>query len=247
VAGCKYVQTFAAGPISDDFILGVDFWLQQKGVINLPRQCVSLEGKEVPIIMMKMHKGEWFHVSQVVVADSQRIKPQCQTAVKVCLLNPAKVDFVTEPFCSQNLLGSSGIISSQDGLSWLEVINDSEEVVHLKAGEKLATAVELKTVFADASCLAVRNIQLSGTCLGTETKEETNKLQEFLPSQSWDQVIVQAQLTELQSSLPEQLQQLFKNSCKELDVTQQYALAKVLSEYKDTFAKSDEDLGQFDY
>ena len=237
----QYSHSFAAGPITDDIILGLDFWLKHQAVIDLLRQQIEMNGYLIPIGMVKMNGGDWFNVSQVSVAADLVVEPYQRTLLAIQLLNPVP-DFVTTSFSTQNILGPIGIINGKEKTSWIEVINDSGERVRFKSGDIVTSAVELHSICVENEASpSVRRMEQSLDKDGIGPA-----IQKFLADDSWDTTYAMAQKEECVSLLPEHLKEMFRESCENLETKQQYALGKLLIEYQDVFATSDADLGSFD-
>ena len=238
IDGKTFSHAFAAGPISDELILGLDFWLRNKGVINLPEQFVELDGCRVPTEMVKTSAGGWIHVSQVRVAENLVVRPHCKSFVKIQLSNNSAVDFVTAPFACRQLLGPACIVNFTDEETLLEVVNDSDTPVHLVEGEHLTTAVELGEVLEDP-CVQIGSTQIL-------PQHGNIAVDQFLADSAWDQQFVETNLATTTGRLPEHLRLLYADASENLSSHQRYALANLLVEYQDAFAKSDADLGKFD-
>ena len=221
MCGRRYRHTLAAGPITDKLILGIDFWVPQQGVIDLALQHIRMKEATVPIKMLKMEGGEWHNVSQVSVAEDQKLPARSQSLVKVRLSNKSQTDFVTAPFFITKALGPAGVIRGGQ-VSWMEITNDSGEEIELKADTFLTTASEITNILevaeVDQLTLQVRSLQpgLGGV----------------------DAADVEC--------LPDHLKDLYGRSISLLSKTQRQKVANLLVEYQGVFASSDEDLGKFD-
>lgn len=242
LGGKSYIHTVAAGPITDDFILGLDFWLKHQGVVNLPQQFIQVDGNRLDIRMVKSFAGQWYNLSQVTVCNDTKVEPQCKSIVKVKLSSNARTSFVTAPICTDTLLGPAGIVNN-NGICGVEVINDSNNTVMLRRGEIITTATELdeNSVAAEP---AVRKIQVKVS--NNLDNSGTIQIETYLADSSWDNNMLQTELKEAIKALPSHVTKLFEETCTNLQDHEKYAVAKLLTDYGDTFAKSDEDLGRFD-
>jgi len=233
----EYQHTMAAGPISDDIILGLDFWLLHHCIINLPRQRVEIEGRNIPIVMVKLCGGEWHRVSQVTVAEYRVLPPQCEMIVKVNTAGSDNTTYVTAPFAQSRLLGPAGIVFG--GLdAVLLVINDSSEEVILKPGNILTTATEL-----DQSTDQVGEF-LQVRTAGVTREEGMGNIESG--GEPLDCTVEQWAAKVKKLAVPDHLKKLFDRSKGLLNEQQKFSLGEVLVQYADAFAKSDDDLGKFD-
>ena len=229
-----YTHTMAAGPITDDFILGLDFWLLHNGTINLPKHQIEMEGWIIPIIMVKLGGGEWHPVSQVSVTDYCVIPPQSEMIVPVTTVGSDRT-YVTSSILDKKLLGPPCII--EGGITaGILVVNDSSEQVILKPGTTITTATELAdTIHVTTDVMKLRQM----TMVDADERKETNESNTNLSAEDWERKVKNMHL-------PGHVQQLFDSSRHNLDMKQQFILGELLVQYADTFAESDEDLGKFD-
>jgi len=141
----QYTHSFARGPICDDCILGLDFLLSCKAVVDLPTSMLFLKGCAVDVSVQRNNRGEDYHVSRVAAAENTTIPARSRKLVEVKLDNQAKVPFVTNPISTDQLLLGSFLLDGECN-SFVEIINDSAKDVLLKKDQHLTNAVELKEI-----------------------------------------------------------------------------------------------------
>ena len=244
----------AVGPISDNVILGLDFLLDKKAVIDLVACVVYLGETPIPAQMVRGHKSpskkaiSSHQVAVVYASGDQYLAPMAVQRVAVKLSNDASVPFVTTPASTTDIIIASCLIQGGNDPQVIEVMNDSAKTVFVKDGDILAGAVEAEVTESPGLSVARAALQEEGqdgeskTILeqGSELPSVTKDLDNLIascPSRSTEALL---------GILPEVVQDLFKRSLTNLDERERVALAMILREYADTFATAKEDLGKFD-
>ena len=97
------------GPITDDYILGLDFLLEHHSVVDVDNSVVTLGGATVHALMRK-GPTMCYNVSRIVVAQHITIPPQHRVCVMVNFTNPVCNEYVTSPRVTNELIIPSWII-----------------------------------------------------------------------------------------------------------------------------------------
>ena len=249
IGHAQYCHDVAVGPISDDFIIGLDFLLQQKAVIDLHACTVYLKGVPVPAQMIRGSGGNVHHVATVTVSRNQSISPLSTRLISVKLSNQTSVPFVTSPIASSTFVIPSCLLSGGNDNYVLEVTNDSTNSILLREAQVITGACE-----ADLLECPEQEPKIAAVCVCQETslptEEEVNRLNaerplvssHALPKRGCD---LKKELLDATNSLPLVVKTLYERSETKLTSAERIALCKVLTHYADTFANSKEDLGQF--
>ena len=220
IAGRLFHHTFAVGPITDDVILGIDFWAPQDAIIDLPKRRIKMRDLMIPVLWVKALNGHRQPECEISVSENCSLAPLSQNFVAIQLSGQPSGDFVTTPFFHSRVLGPASVIQS-GATNWISVVNDTNQVVELQKNTFLTMATEVETVLE------------SGPVPQVSTLKYSQKKENGYPDDKM-------------TGLPSYLQDLFDRSVEHLSDQQQLELASVLTDYQDTFAKSEEDLGVFD-
>ena len=135
----------AVGPITDHFILELDFLLEHHCVGDIHSFTVTIEGSPISAVMKKGY-GTYYHVSRILTTGRTVIPPKHRINISVTLTNPAHSDYVTTPEVTDAMIIPSCIIVGGNGPVIMEVINDSNETVTLRPAREIAQAIELGEV-----------------------------------------------------------------------------------------------------
>ena len=132
----------AVGPIADDFIIGLDFLLQQKAVIDLQSGTVLLDNHSIIAHMVRTSSGDTYHVATITALGNQSLPPFCTRAVKVHLSNKSSVPFVTSAIATPAVVAAACLLNGNESAHFIEVTNDSSNTALLRDGEVITTAIE---------------------------------------------------------------------------------------------------------
>ena len=135
----------AVGPITDHFILGLDFLLEHHYVVDIDSCTVTIDRAPIGAVMKK-GSGTYYHVSRILTTLRTVIPPKHRINISVTLTNPAHGDYVTTPEVTDALIIPPGIVVGGNGAANMEVINDSNETVTLRPAREIAHAIELGEV-----------------------------------------------------------------------------------------------------
>ena len=138
----QYNIDVAVGPITDDFILGLDFLLRHHCIVNIDDSTVIMDGTPVHALMKKGPSGK-YNISRIQVAKRIVIPARHIGNVMVECTNPSCNVYVTLPEMTDELIIPSCIINGRTGPIIMEIINDSNKSVTLQKGKVLVQAVEL--------------------------------------------------------------------------------------------------------
>lgn len=200
-------------PISDLFMIGLDFLRSNDAVIDLPRSLLTIRNEQFPIEIRREKESDRDLcvqlVRNLVVAPRTGMHVQCKINEPI-----ANATVLIFQIPTENDIEIPSITSDvQDGLVIVPVLNLSKRHVTLKAGCTIACA-EI------AAASSIKQIS-------TETDKDSSA----------------AEFLHLGSTMPNHLRTLFENSIKNLSTEEAIALSSLLVEFQDVFAKTDTDLG----
>ena len=217
-------------PISDDFILGLDFMLQHKAVVDLEKNTFTVNHQSIPAKLKRNQDGENFQVSRVFLTKKTVVPPNSVVIANTKFDHALTKPYILEPKEKHGILipqiigkeGSGGVIC---------LLNDTDNFVTIQNDNPIGIAEEMDFVVQedddsendddDTSTLHLRNITVN-------------------------EQPVQEAMERIKETVPEHLQDMFIRSCGNITFRQALVLADVLVEFGDVFAKSDLDLGCFD-
>lgn len=128
-------------------LLGLDFIMDNCGIVDTQKEIVTFNGEEIPMILV-CNKEEKFKISRVAVIENQYLPPNSHTQVAVKFNRPLseKEVFLIEhnksktPYLVANTLVKGG------RKAFVSVINDSDTGVTLKQNFHIGTAKEVQSV-----------------------------------------------------------------------------------------------------
>ena len=135
----QYNIDVAVGPITDDFILGLDFLLKHHCIVNIDDSYI-MDGTPVHALMKKGPSVK-YNVSRIQVAKRIVIPPKHIGNVMVECTNPSCNVYVTSPEMTDELIIPSCIINGGIGPVIMEIINDSNKPITLQKGIMLVQAI----------------------------------------------------------------------------------------------------------
>ena len=206
-------------PISDAFILGLDFLQSHQAVVDLPRETLTLGQTEVPISIETKHSMGSPPCQEQVVVNCRKIVLLPHTASLIwCDFKPfagCETVLLHPEADSPDILIPPVIAGNQKKVPVL-LLNFSSSTVKVKTRSPLMTASPL---------------------------EQDPCVREIRVDSDHAQVMSPELLLHLGSAVPEHLHTLLDRSIGNLDDVEAQALACILVEYQDVFAQSDSDLG----
>ena len=229
IGGQPYRWNLLAAPITDSFILGLDFLRDKKGKIDLAENILTLGNQQLQAIQIKRTDGECYSVSRITLDRKVVVPPysMVKTSTKFSAV-PGK-DYMVNAVANDHkgLLIPNSIVSSKTdrkSCSYIPVIlrNESDRYVHLKKGHFVGCAEEVDEIVTTA-----------------------DKQPDVVPDPNPIHLDVNSDRVRQIEEVPIHLQDLWKRSCEHLTDDQAKTLAKVLIEYQDIFSTTDTDLGKF--
>ena len=145
IQGKQFKIDVAVGPITDDFIIGLDFLLEHHCIVNVMSSIVTLDGDTVYAVMKKGSSGR-YNVSRVQVTQRTIVPPNHRANIMMELTSPTHVTYVTAPELTHSLITPSCLICGGEGPVVIKNINDSNRQVVLKQGDLLTQAIELDEI-----------------------------------------------------------------------------------------------------
>ncbi len=246
----------AVGPITDHFILGLDFLLEHHCVVDIDSCTVTIDGSPISAVMKK-GSGTYYHVSRILTTGRTVIPPKHRINISVTLTNPAHSDYVTTPEVTDALIIPSCIIVGGNGPVIMEVINDSNETVTLRPAREIAQAIELGEVLHTEPIRLEASVYRTGIAdrmkdQDMPTLEEVDELNKsslplattFIPDPNLDETFINAKLKEVKSQIPSHLVDVLDRAKTNISLRQQIALGLLLIQFADSFAKNSKDLGK---
>ena len=92
IQGKPFKIHVAVGPITDDFIIGLNILLEHHCIVNVERSILTIDGDTVYAVMKK-----GYNVSRVQVTQRTVVPPNHRNNIMVELTNPIHVTYVTTP------------------------------------------------------------------------------------------------------------------------------------------------------
>ena len=136
----QYTKDVAVGPITDDFILGLDFLLKHHCIVDIDDSTVMVDG--IPVhAMMKRGPSITYNISRIQGAKRTVIPAKHVGHVMVECTNPSCNVYVTSPEMTDELIIPSCIINGGIGPVIMEIINDSNKPITLQKGKVLVQAI----------------------------------------------------------------------------------------------------------
>ena len=255
----QYNIDVAVGPITYDFILGLDFLLKHHCIVDIDDSTVTMDGTPVHALMKKGPSVK-YNVSRIQVAKRIVIPPKHIRNVMVECTNPSCNVYVTSPEMTDELIIPSCIINGEIWPIVMEIINDSDKLVTLQRGKVLVQAVELDATLDNISKPCGESIQISRTETtdnivedNAPSWEEINKINEtpppiattLIPDDSLNDTQVSTILADVETQIPTHLEGMFTRSKRNISIREQVALGGLLVKYGSVFSKNNNDLGKF--
>ena len=145
IQGKQFKIDVAVGPITDDFIIGLDFLLKHHCIVNVESSIVTVDGDTVYAVMKKGVSG-CYNVSMVHVTQRTVVPSNHRVNVMVELPNPTHITYVTTPEITDSLIIPTCLICGGEGPVVMDIMNDTNRRVILKQGELLTQAIELDEI-----------------------------------------------------------------------------------------------------
>jgi hypothetical protein len=230
IGGHNYVWDIYIAPITDDCILGLDFMIQHKAVVDLENNTFSMNNCTIPALLKKNQKGENYQVSRVYLANKIVVPPNSVVFAKTKFDHTMEQPYILQPRGEHTILIPQ-IIGKEGPDGMVCLVNDTNHYATLKKHHHIGIAEELDSILPEVEISDVDDTQ-SPTVRTLDIDRELH-----------DNEPVNADTT---NSLPEHLQGLFKSSCGNLTSSQTHVVAQLLEEFSDVFAKNDTNMRCFD-
>ena len=251
LGGKDYKWDLYVAPISDAFLLGLDFMLEHKVDPLISKSALSVDGVEIPAFFgtsrspndVLVHEVGQVSVGRRVVVPPHsvcRVIGKVQSNLKgTCMLIPnCPNDTVAIPYTAVNV---------HDKTIPIQVTNLSDSFITLKKDSPLGSLEEVSVL--EGFEPAVQNIR--ATTVDPIPNQDDSATEGLKDSpvdefpESLDPLSIQEELQTVQDQMPAYIKDMFMQSCDNLTDEQSINFGKVLIEYADIFAKDDTDLGLF--
>ena len=214
IGSTRYLWDVLAAPITDAFILGIDFLKAQGGKIDLAANLLTL-GNETLQVHLKTNNREQFSVCRIVLEEKLVVPPNTVSRMSVRYQAPSGKTLLFQPGGTDHrgILIPNTLLSTVEDSTRQQAVflfrNDANRYVRLKKGHLLGTAEEVDCVFDDVR-----------SCPDVHVSEET---------QSFSVNVASVE----EAGVPEHLQELLKRSSVHLSGDQVIRLAKTVVVQKD--------------
>ena len=212
-------------PISDDFILGLDFMVQHKAVVDLENNLFTLNRQSIPARLKRNKEGQSYQVSRVFLVKKTVVPPNTVVYAKTRFDCAFDTSYILQPKGRLDI-SIPQIIGGKGSNGMVCLVNASDHYVTLNNQCPVGIAEEMDEVIPEKEdTFKIRNVKTNTTeSLATDAKN----------------------IDDIMETLPEHLRDMFKRSCGNISFQQALILASVLNEFSDVFATGDLDLGCFD-
>ena len=123
IQGKQFKIDVAVGPITEDFIIGLDFLLEHHCNVDVESSNVTIECDTMYAIMKKGGSGR-YNVSTVQVTQRTFVPRNHTANIMVVLTNPSHITYVTTPELTDSLIIPSCLIYGGEGSVVIQIIND---------------------------------------------------------------------------------------------------------------------------
>ena len=243
----QFTWDIVVAPITDPVILGLDFLLFARGVIDLEQNVLKIGNENIPACMKRNDSGNSISVCRVTLNKTTRIPANSCKLVKIELHQADEnEDYAIDPLEVHPFIALPSVVVKGGTSASLYLANFSNKTVQIHHSQLLG-------------CATPCNVDESEQHPEEPTEEADPSRNESGPSNASetnynDSVLVRSVALEhdhhayeqLCSDMPEHLKDLFNRSCANLDDAESLQVGKLLLEFQDAFAKHDLDLGHFE-
>ena len=208
--------------ISDNLILGLDFLQYMHAVVNLNDYSITIGKDKIPINTFSNNQ-KTSKLCQLKLEKKLVIEPKSTVQLPAKMSEGLQGNVIIQPSKSLKGLAMPYILTENNTTVPITLKNLTDKHVYLKRDTELGTAMEIDYIVQD----------------DTPSENEIRQVNFNDENTNLDHS------TTIPEELPSHLQDLFTRSKQHLTTTQSAELAKLLIEFKDTFAKDDFDLGHF--
>ena len=256
LAGQIYIWDVYIAPITDPVILGLDFMVKHKAVLDVGNNTLSI-GKNIIHATIKRNGDSEYNVSRVFLEQNVSIPPNSVMITQGCFEKPLQGDYILQSSGHQLTLIPAVLGTGDNKSKPICLVNDTDVIINLKKKHLIGIAEEIDTI----SPLVESDFEFETLESGSNVPiPESEKLLVDNDPNSISQRNVRSisthdisendnndnYLAQLKEKIPEHLQDLFSRSTGQLTYQQSCQLAELFISYYDIFAKNDTDLGCFD-
>ena len=226
IQGKQFKIGVAVGPVTDDFIIGLDFLLKHHCIVNVESSIVTVDGDTVYAVMKKGVSG-CNNVSRVHV-----------TQRTVVPLNH-RVNVIERPVVIEIMNDTNRQVVLKQG----ELLTQAIEL-----DEMMTTDTEVQQPSVNVRHYGVDDDR------GLSSWEEGNKIHDemspprvasFIPDDSMEDEYISAKLNEVELRIPKHLTDMFERAKENISKREQIALGLLICQYANVVSTGSKDLGKF--
>ena len=128
-------------------LLGLDFLLEHKVVIDLSECCLKVLDCLIPFVFMRNAANERYCVSKASLSEKVHVPPRTVKNVKVVLQAELNKVMALQPRIDIKVLIPNCIFDSGNPI--VQIVNDSDIEVNLQSDYIIGSATEVDTVLSD--------------------------------------------------------------------------------------------------
>ena len=147
IGSVTVLQDVYVANITDDRLLGLDFLLKHKVVVDLSQCCLKVLDYLIPFVYMRNAANKRYCVSKVSLCQRVCIPPRTVKNVKVLLQSEPNKVMALQPRIDTKVLIPNCIVDS--GKPIVQVVNDSDIEVNLQSDYVIGSAIEVDTILSD--------------------------------------------------------------------------------------------------
>jgi hypothetical protein len=243
LAGKTYCWDVVVADIADDVILGYDFMVAHKCLLDLAQNALVMGGVTV-FGHTKLQNGSEFKVSRVVLEKRVVVPPHSLRVATAVLLSPAPVDFGIRPAQTLGGLLMPHIVVSGQARVTVCFLNSSDRFRTLKPNRYLGLAEEIdssqpEVIDADSHSSKVNFVGLDSNPVGAVGDSSVSSVAPV------SRVVSDDELLQIVDRIPAHVVGMY-NECKpRLNQWECLQVAELLVRFSSVFAKHDLDIGNF--
>ena len=240
IGSVTVLQDIYVANVADKMLLGLDFLLKHKVVIDLSECYLKVLDCLIPFVFMRNAANERYCVSKVSLSEKVHIPPRTVKNVTVILqAEPNKV-MALQPRIDTKVLIPNCIFDSDKPI--VQIVNDSDIEVNLQSDYVIGSAIEVDKILSD-NRLTNASASQEKCSVMPETKSVDLECSKIGQSEIRH---VSKKTNSEKSEVPAHLQVLYDKSSEKLSENER-KVQSVLADYEDVFAKHDLDIGCFEH
>ena len=149
IGSVTVLQNIYVANIADNMLLGLDFLLEHKVVIDWSECCLKLLDCLIPFVFMRNAANKRYCVSKVSLSGKVHVPPRTVKSVRVILQTEPNKVMALQPRVDTKVLIPNCIFDS--GKPIVQIVNDSDIEVNLQSDYIIGSAIEVDTVLSDYS------------------------------------------------------------------------------------------------